>query len=77
VSLLDEISAEATVKGPSCTVCHLISAMSESDAADLSAALANKSRYTGAQIARALSKRFDMEIADNTVNRHRRSHGAR
>lgn len=58
-----------------CIVCQLISTLSEPDAADLAVALADK-RFTGAQIARALTKRYtDYKITDHTLNRHKREHG--
>jgi hypothetical protein len=75
VSLLDEIAAAGTVRGPQCSVCRLISTLSAEDAADLHVAL-NDGRFTGAQIARALSKRYpDHKIAPMTLNRHKREHG--
>ena len=75
MSLLDEIAAAGTVPGPRCTVCRLISTLSADDAADLQVALED-GRFTGAQIARALSKRYpDHKVAPMTLNRHKREHG--
>lgn len=75
MSLLEEIAAAGAVRGPQCSVCQLISTLSETDAADLAAALSD-GRFTGAQIARALTRRFpDQKIAPMTLNRHKREHG--
>lgn len=75
MSLLEEIEAAGTAKGPQCTVCRLISTLTPADAADLNVALAD-GRFTGAQIARALTRRYpDHKIAAMTLNRHKREHG--
>lgn len=75
MSLLEEIEAAGTTKGPQCTVCRLVSTLTADDANDLNVAL-NDGRYTGAQIARALTRRYpDHKIAPMTLNRHKREHG--
>lgn len=72
MSLLDEIHAATAPGGPRCTVCVLLTELPDADAADLAAALADRS-IPGTAIARALAAR-DHHMRGNTVNRHRNEH---
>lgn len=71
MSLLEDIHDEQAEsrRGPRCSMCVVMDSLSESDAADLSAALADSSVYA-TSIARALRRR-GVKIKDDAVQRHR------
>jgi len=69
MTLLDELAAEATIKGPSCTTTLTLEAMEPDDRADMLEALA--SGYTAAALSRVL-KRRGISLAPQSIARHRR-----
>lgn len=61
----------ATIKGPTCTLCVLLTTLNPVDAKALQEALDDKG-FTARGISRAL-KAEGHNIADGTVNRHRKA----
>ena len=70
MTLLDEMRAEATLKGPACSVRLLLDGMAPDERADLLSAFADPSILTSV-IARVLHKR-GYTIGQETLQRHRR-----
>jgi hypothetical protein len=62
---------KATIKGPTCTVCVLLTTLKADDAKALQSALDDPS-FTARGISRAL-KAEGHNIADQTLNRHRKA----
>ena len=70
MSLLAEVRAETTRKGPTCTVPIVLASLSTEDAADLVAAMSDQT-ITAAAIERVLRRR-SVQLAQGTIARHRR-----
>lgn len=70
MSLLADIAAQASVKGPRCSVALTLLSMTDEDATDLRAALVNPA-FTTSAIARALKNR-GIPLTEHPIQRHRR-----
>ena len=72
MSLLDDIEAERTLKGPRCSIAVLLERLAPDDAEGLRAKLAEPPEViTHAAIGRVLRKRGHW-MQDSTISRHRR-----
>lgn len=69
-TLLAEIDAASTRRGPDCAVAVVLTELPADDADDLRIALSNV-RYTATSIAKTLTTR-GFRIGDTSINRHRR-----
>lgn len=70
MSLLQEIEAVGSARGPVCGVAMMMDDLDPADRADLETAFASV-RYRGAAISKALAAR-GIKIAAETIQRHRR-----